>query len=221
MPVANEKDDLKNQMKYAIESKTDGPELWQVLKFLNENKDKLEIKQAYKMGSQKEVSMNYIGQEETLEFEMIMQSDGSIVKGNYTVLPSDKPDKGKGGKWTLDLGHVSDPKKAEEILRKFHNTIILHYLKFHPANKDLTLFSNNGGSWKELDDKLMVKQMQDHADEFRNKGINVYINGKLIVGPKPSLEDEQTLTPEPQKRQKAKPWDVPRPPNEPPELKRK
>jgi hypothetical protein len=151
-----------------------------------------------------------------------MMSDGSTVKGSYSMIPKsgdgdddDKPGASKNkDRFELDLSNVHDPKVAREAFEKFFNVVNQHYLKQLPANQPLHIYTEGGGKWEKLGQEVHKEQLLKDAKKFQDKGIEVYFNDELLIGRKAELENTS-------EGKKSKPWDIPRVPHGAPDLQRK
>lgn len=162
----------------------EGHGIWQFEEFLNQNLNQFGIKEVGRV-QQKEVKTSFSGEEEeTVEFDLILMSDGTSVKGTCTTTPP----KGKGGgsgkkgaEFGLDLSNIKNEKQALEAFDKFHAITTAFQLKNHPANTPLNIFTKGDSRWKELGDNRKINAILNLADKFRERGIEVFVNDKPIV----------------------------------------
>lgn len=152
----------------------------------------------------KEVKQTISG-EETVEFDLLVAEDGSTVKANITIKPSDSGSgKGPSLTYSADFSDLSPSEKSEAI-EKFNQLIIENQLRFWPAGKAFNLISS-GPNAKEAD-KMMKEQLllPKNLSRFQEKGIKVSLNHEVIIPQK----NENMLEESPRK---PKPWDVPKAP---------
>lgn len=185
-----------------------GHGIWQFEDFLNANQQVYGAKEIGRT-KQKEVKTNFAGdEEETVEFELTLMSDGSSIKGSFTTTPGKGKGgggRGKDGSFTLDLSNIRSEAQAREAFEKFHALTIAFDLKTHPANSPLNIFTHGDSKWKALGDQTKIEALLKRAGDFRERGIEVRLNNQLIVGPKPKDDFKNSST---QATKKPKPWEV-------------
>lgn len=186
------------------------PQLWQIEDFLKKHQDDFNIKEISRVPI-KEVSQSFGQQKETIEFDIVMLSDGRTFKANVTVTkdPDDDNDEPPGTAFSLDLSGVRNAEEAKEVLDNFHE-MTAQYMLERPGNagKPLNVYSSGGGRWKEIATQSLEESLLNHADEFKAQGV-LYIahNNKILVDFRPELDATSSAA-----KRDPKPWDVPRVP---------
>lgn len=184
-------------------------QLWQIEDFLKNSQEKFSVREVARYRSS-EISKGFDAEKgETIEFDIVILSDGSTAKANITVKPNEDG-KGSGLEFSLDTSKLHTEEQAKAAFGKFHEMAIQTLLKFTPAGEDINLFSRGSNRWSELADKDLQETIKRHEQDFREKGINtVSMNGQMILDLR--LDAEASLDDLKSGEQKrAKPWDVPR-----------
>lgn len=190
---------------YTVNQKFEGHGLWQFEEFIRGNAQQYGVREISRK-TEKEVKKNFEGEGETVEFDLIMMSDGSSIKCSFKITPpKNKNDSAKGSTFSMDLSNIRTPEQAKEAFDKFHALTTDFALKNHPANKPAYIFTNGPEKWKEIGNQSKIESIQKRAEAFRERGIEVYLNNQLIIGRKP--EDDLKTT-----KRLPKAFDVPRVP---------
>lgn len=198
---------------YRVRQDFQGHGIWQFEDFLTANGKQYGVHEVSRK-PQKEVKTSFDGQEiETVEFDLMLQSDGSSIKCNFKTTPAPGGKKGgrKESEFSMDLSNIHTEAQAKQAFKQFHSLMWDFHLKHHPANTPLKVYQGGSRRWKSIDEQIAIDAIQDRAEAFRERGIEVYVDGKLIVGPRP--EDDLKEGSRESKRPKS--FDIPRPPRVP------
>ncbi len=210
--IAMIKPSLKNE--FTVKVDQDASDEWSFEKYLRDNQQRFNLRAVARV-PQKEVKTNFAtGLQETVEFELVLMSSGASVKGSYTVSPGSGGGGGssqKGSTLTLDLSNVNTEAEAREAFERFQDILLSRDSQNHPAGKKLEYFTQGGGQWNELGNKIKIEKLQDvkMAQKFIDRGIDVYVNGQKIIDASSKLKNE------PPQARKPKPWDIPTVPGAP------
>lgn len=198
---------------YRIRQDFQGHGIWQFEDFLKDNGNQYGVREVARK-PQKEVKTSFDGQEqETVEFDLILYSDGSSIKCSFTTTPPPGGKKGgrTGSEFSMDLSNIHTEAQAKQAFDQLHSLMWDFHLKHHPANTPLKIFSSGSQRWKSIDEQSAIEAIQNRAGAFRERGIEVYLNSQLMVGPKP--EDDLKVSSRDTKRPKS--FRIPHPPRVP------
>lgn len=203
MPVSASDKDEERIIAFAEQSIRNGAESWQIEDFLKKNAEKLGIQNIQKV-HHKETKPSLKDEKEVVEFDLMIMPDGTAFKANISTTKD--PEGNPASTFSADMTGITDPKQAKEILSKLLDITLQTKLQFHPANTELRLYSQGSNRWDDVRREVEEEQCAKYAALFREKGIQLYINDKLMIGPEPAGELENAS----QEKRPAKPWDVPR-----------
>lgn len=189
---------------------------WQIEDALKEKKGDLGVKEVYRR-SVSEVSQSFGGKEETVEFDLVLQSDGSTIKCNVRIKPGDGDDdgskKGSGLSFGIDTSKIKNKEQAKEAFDKFNASVIQCLLKTKPAGSEITLFSHGNNRWDDIAQASMREMVLKNEAAFRERGILSFsMNGEMILDLRPEQDQENAASSD----RKVKPWDVPKGAPKPP-----
>lgn len=203
MPVSANDENEKRLIAFTEQSIRDGAQSWQIEDFLKKNAEKFGIQNVQKV-HHKETKPSLKDQKEVVEFDLMIMPDGTTLKANIST--EKDPEGNPASTFSADMTGITDPKQAKEILSKLLDITLQTKLRFHPANTELRLYSQGSHRWDDVRQEVEQEKCAEYAALFREKGINLYINDKLMIGPEPQGELENSS----QEKRPSKPWDVPR-----------
>lgn len=199
--------DKSKQQPYTLKN-DESKDIWSFENYLKElqRNESFGVKEVVRI-PQQEVQKNFLtGQEETIQFSLIVLSSGAVVKGTCTITPKgDSPSRGDGHSATfkLDLSNIHTEKEAREAFENFEELLTAYDLKNHPAGKPLKYYTAGGGEWNALGNQIKIEKLKEHEQQFMERGIDVYVNDMKII-------DASRLRNAPERERTPKPWDVPR-----------
>lgn len=200
---------MRKDNQFNIQYRNDSDSLSQFKDFLKDYARQAGGVRVEKIVPQKEVKSSFSDQDtESIEFDLMVFSNGTSCKVNFSVKPPSRDKNGKNGgpMFSMDMQSIKTEEEARVAFNKFNDLVNAYALKTHPKNQPMYIYTSGGGQWNKVGHICAIENLHKWGDKFREKGIDVYYNGKLIIGPE---SENQPASPTSSKR---KPWEVPKTP---------